>query len=43
MGFIKPITGVGITTKVAMESADLGAMRWDPQRGAIACMFGDNF
>ena len=43
MGLIKPVTGVGITTKVAMESADLGAMRWDAQRGAIAAMFGDNF
>jgi len=26
-----------------MESADLGIMRWDPQRQAIAAMFGDNF
>lgn len=43
MGFIKPITGVNITTRVAMESADLGALRWDPQRGANAAMFGDNF
>jgi hypothetical protein len=38
-----PITGVGITTRVGMESADLGIMRWDPQRGAIAAVFGDNF
>jgi len=43
MGFIKAATGVGITTKVAMESADLGIMRWDAQRGAIAAMYGDNF
>jgi hypothetical protein len=26
-----------------MESADLGIMRWDDQRNAIAAMFGDNF
>ena len=39
----KAITGVNITTRVAMESADLGIMRWDPQRNAIAAMFGDNF
>lgn len=38
-----PVTGVDITTRVAMESADLGIMRWDAQRGAIAAMFGDNF
>ena len=42
-GFLKPVTGVGITTRVAMEAADLGIMRWDRQRGAIAAMFGDNF
>jgi len=40
---VKAITGVGITTRVAMESADLGIMRWDAQRGAVAAMFGDNF
>ena len=40
---LNPITGVGITTKVNMESADLGIMRWDEQRGAIAAVFGDNF
>lgn len=37
------ITGVGITTGVQMEAADLGIFRWDPQRGAIAAVFGDNF
>jgi hypothetical protein len=37
------MTGVGITTNVQMESADLGILRWDPQRGAIAAVFGDNF
>lgn len=42
-GLIKPVTGVDITTSVSMESADLGIMRWDDQRGAIAAMFGDNF
>jgi D-arabinan endo alpha-(1,5)-arabinofuranosidase len=40
---LKNVTGVGVTTKVAMESADLGILRWDAQRGAIAAMFGDNF
>ena len=40
---IKPVTGVNVTTRVAMESADLGIMRWDPQRNAVAAMFGDNF
>jgi hypothetical protein len=40
---IKAVTGVGITTSVAMESADLGILRWDEQRGAVAAMFGDNF
>ena len=43
MGFVKPITGVGITTRVAMESADLGIVRWDYDRGAYAIMYGDNF
>lgn len=38
-----PVTGKGITSSVAMELADLGAMRWDSDRGAIAAMFGDNF
>jgi hypothetical protein len=40
---VGPVTGVGITTSVGMESADLGIMRWDPQRQAIAAVFGDNF
>jgi hypothetical protein len=40
---VKPVTGCGITTSVAMEAADLGIMRWDPDRNAIAAMFGDNF
>jgi hypothetical protein len=43
MGFVKPITGPGITTSVGMEAADLGIPRWDTQRGANAVMFGDNF
>lgn len=43
MGVVKAITGRGITTSVAMESADLGAARWDPNRNAIALLFGDNF
>jgi hypothetical protein len=42
-GLIKPVTGIGVTTSVSMESADLGIVRWDPQRQAIAAMFGDNF
>jgi hypothetical protein len=40
---VKDVTGPGITTKVAMESADLGIMRWDPDRNCIVAMFGDNF
>lgn len=40
---VKSITGPGITTSVAMESADLGIVRWDSDRGANAVMFGDNF
>jgi len=40
---VKPITGPGITTSVAMESADLGIVRWDMDRMAWAIMFGDNF
>ena len=39
----KDLTGPGITTSVAMEAADLGILRWDPDRTAIAAMFGDNF
>lgn len=39
----REVTGPGITSCVAMESADLGILRWDPDRGAIAAMFGDNF
>ena len=26
-----------------MDAADLGILRWDPDRQAIAAMFGDNF
>ena len=37
------VTGPGITSSVAMEAADLGILRWDPDRNAIAAMFGDNF
>lgn len=40
---VKDITGQGITSCVAMEAADLGIMRWDADRNAIAVMFGDNF
>ena len=43
MGFVKPVTGRGITTRVGMEAADLGIPRWDNKRGANAVMFGDNF
>jgi hypothetical protein len=43
MTLIKAVTGVNITTCVAMESADLGILRWDEDRGAYAAMFGDNF
>lgn len=37
------VTGVGVTSCVSMELADLGILRWDADRGAIAAMFGDNF
>ena len=43
MGFVKPITGPGITDRVGMVSADLGIARWDAKRGANAVLFGDNF
>jgi hypothetical protein len=43
MPFVKPVTGPGITSAVAMELADLGIARFDPQRNALALMFGDNF
>lgn len=39
----REMTGPGITTSVAMDAADLGILRWDPDRQAIAAMFGDNF
>lgn len=39
----RDITGRGITSAVHMELTDLGIMRWDPDRNAIAAMFGDNF
>ncbi|MGE2714430.1 DUF4185 domain-containing protein [Mycolicibacterium litorale] len=39
----RDVTGRGITSAVHMELADLGIMRWDPDRNAIAAMFGDNF
>jgi Domain of unknown function (DUF4185) len=39
----RDVTGRGITSSVHMELADLGIMRWDPDRNAIAAMFGDNF
>lgn len=41
---VKDLTGTGITGgPLRMEAADLGIMRWDPDRKAIAMMFGDNF
>ena len=43
MGFIKPVTGVNITTKVAMEWPIWARCAGTPKRGAIAAMFGDNF
>lgn len=43
MGVVRAITGRGITTSIAMESADLGAVRWDEKRNAYALLFGDNF
>src|SRR3954464_7950863 len=43
MGFVKQITGPGVTDRVSMISADLGIARWDEKRKANAVMFGDNF
>jgi hypothetical protein len=40
---VKDLTGEGVTSCVSMAAADLGIMRWDDDRGAIAVMFGDNF
>jgi hypothetical protein len=37
------VTGPGITERVNMVSADLGAVAWDPKRRAFAYCFGDNF
>ena len=39
----KALTGVNVTSRVAMESADLGIFRYDEDRKAVAAMFGDNF
>lgn len=40
---IKDLTGTQITGRFGMAAADLGIMRWDTERGAIAVCFGDNF
>ena len=40
---VKSITGVGITTSVDMEAADLGILRWDEMRQCTIAAFGDNF
>lgn len=42
-GAPRDVTGPGITSAVAMEAADLGILRWDSDRNALAVMFGDNF
>lgn len=43
MPVVRPITGPRITTSIAMDSADLGVVRWDEDRQALAVLFGDNF
>jgi len=40
---IKDVVGPEITGHLGMACGDLGIMRWDVQRNAIAAMFGDNF
>lgn len=40
---LREVTGRNITSSVHMELADLGVLRWDPDRRQIAAMFGDNF
>lgn len=42
MPYVKPLTGE-VTRRVGMTLADLGILRWDRERQAIAAMFGDNF
>lgn len=43
MALIKRVTGPGVTERVNMVSADLGAVCYDPKRHAYAYCFGDNF
>ena len=43
MPFTKRVTGPGVTERVNMVSADLGAVAYDPKRKAFAYVFGDNF
>lgn len=43
MSMTKRITGPGVTERVTMVSADLGAVRYDAKRHAYAYLFGDNF
>ena len=43
MGFLKEVTGKGLTTSIALELTDLGIMRWDSDRNCVVAMFGDSF
>ena len=43
MGFVKAITGRGLTTSIALELTDLGIPRWDADRNCIVAVFGDSF
>ena len=43
MGFLRPVTGRGLTTSIALELTDLGILRYDTDRNCIVGMFGDSF
>ena len=43
MGFLKEVTGKGLTSSIALELTDLGIMRWDSDRNCVVAMFGDSF
>ena len=43
MGFLRPVTGRGLTTSIALELTDLGILRWDTDRNCIVGLFGDSF
>jgi len=43
MSLVKDITGPGITSSISLEGTDLGIVREDTDRNALAVMFGDSF